>query len=187
MIELKVTKRYVGALLQIAHEHNRVDEVEEALHILDSSIKQDRQFAACLYHPTFPRERKKKLLGALLGEEAPEIVKNFLNLAIDKKREKAFGFFYTAYKNAADELRGLVRVKVRSAAELNTSQFEHLRTVLEKRLEKKVDFESEIDKTIVGGLQVFFGTYIIDGSITGRLSRMRKHLQQHVGQAHHVT
>ncbi|MCP4714954.1 MAG: F0F1 ATP synthase subunit delta, partial [Deltaproteobacteria bacterium] len=47
---------------------------------------------------------------------------------------------------------------------------------------KKVEFEIEQDPSLLGGLQVYIGTYVIDGSVTGRLNRFHKHLLDEVGQ-----
>ncbi len=33
-----------------------------------------------------------------------------------------------------------------------------------------------MDPSLLGGMQIFIATHVIDGSVTGRLSRFRRHL-----------
>ncbi len=41
--------------------------------------------------------------------------------------------------------------------------------------------EVKVDPALLGGMQIMIGTYILDGSIAGRLGRLSKHLQEEVG------
>ncbi len=58
---------------------------------------------------------------------------------------------------------------------------ERLKTQLEQALNKKVIIEVKVDPALLGGMQIMIGTYILDGSIAGRLGRLSKHLQEEVG------
>jgi F-type H+-transporting ATPase subunit delta len=180
LIERKVTKRYVKGFLEAAHERNCVEGAEAALKNIDELLKQHREVAGFLYNPVISRMRKKKLLHELLGEGVPEIVKRFMDLIVDKKRERILELLYAEFEIAADELRGLVRARVKSGENLTAGQVETLRDTLGKMLDKKVELECEVDATLLGGLQVFLGTYVIDGSVTGRLERMQKYLLEEV-------
>lgn len=182
MIERRVAKRYVQGLLQAAKEKNCVGEVEQVLEKFARVIKENRDVPRILYHPTISRERKKKLLHGLLGRQVPDILERFMDYIIDKKRERILVLLYAEYRDAADKLRGIIRAKVRSAVQLTRGQVERLKNELEKNLGKKVEFEFELDKTILGGIQVFIGTYIIDGSLSGQLTRLHKHLLKNIVQ-----
>lgn len=176
MIEPRITRRYVQGFIQAAHEKDCVGEVEQVLKNVDRIIKQEQSIKDILGHPVISREHKKKIFRRLIGEEAPETLQNFVDYVIDKKREGLLEFLYDEYRKAADTLRGILRAKIKSAAALTGAQVEKLRGELEKKLGKKVELECEVDKILVGGLQIFVGTYIIDGSVSGRLNRLQKHL-----------
>jgi F-type H+-transporting ATPase subunit delta len=124
---------------------------------------------------------KKRLLRELLGDSSPELLKHFVDYVVDKKRERIFSFLYEEYKIAAAQLKGIVSAKVKSAIELSKQQSENISGLLEQKLNNKVELECEIDEKLIGGLQVFLGSYIIDGSVKGRLDKLHKKLLESAG------
>ena len=177
----RVTRRYVKGFLQAAIEADCVEPIEQSLKEFGRVFRENRQIAEVIYHPTVPRANKKRLLKELLGKEAPELLKNFTDYIIDKKRERILTFLYTEYKAAAYQLKGIVSAKIRSAAKLSQQQAESISGLLEQKLNKKIDLEYEIDEKLIGGLQVFLDSYVIDGSAKGRLDRLHKKMLESAG------
>jgi len=177
----RVTRRYVKGLLQAAIEADCVEPIEESLKEFDRIFRENRKISEVICHPTVPRLNKKRLIKELLGESAPELLKNFTDYAIDKKRERILTFLYTDYKVAADQLKGVVSAKIRSAVKLSQQQTESISGLLEQKLNKKIDLEYEIDEKLIGGLQLFLGSYVVDGSAKGRLDRLHKKMLESAG------
>lgn len=180
MSERRVARRYVQGLLLTVEQPSHIDDIEQALLQLDTVVRQHPDVRRFLYHPTISRERKKRLLRSIIGDGAPELLKRFCDYIIEQKRERILDCLYAQYKEAADELRGIVRARVTAAAELSPSQSDRLRTALETMLKKKVVCDVYTDQSLIGGLQVMVGTYIIDGSVKGRLQRLQKHLLEEI-------
>ena len=65
--------------------------------------------------------------------------------------------------------------------ELSKQQSENISGLLEQKLNNKVELEYEIDEKLIGGLQVFLGSYVIDGSAKGRLDRLHKKMLESAG------
>ena len=177
----RVTRRYVKGFLQAAIESDCVEPIEKSLKDFDRLFRQNREIPDVISHPTIPRSNKKRILQELLGESAPELLKHFIDYVIDKKRERILSFIYEEYKIAAGQLKGKVSAKVRTAIELSKQQAENIAGLLEQKLNKKVELECEIDEKLIGGLQVFLGSYIIDGSVKGRFDKLHKKLLESAG------
>jgi F-type H+-transporting ATPase subunit delta len=177
----RVTRRYVKGFLQAAVESDCVEPVEKTLKEFDRVFRENREISEIISHPTVPRGNKKRLLQGLLGDSSPELLKHFVDYVVDKKRERIFSFLYQEYKTAAAQLKGIVSAKVRSAIELSKQQSENITGLLEQKLNNKVELECEIDEKLIGGLQVFLGSYIIDGSVKGRLDKLHKKLLESAG------
>ena len=177
----RVTRRYVKGFLQAAVESDCVEPVEKSLKEFDRVFSENREISEIISHPTVPRVNKKRLLRGLLGDSSPELLKNFVDYVVDKKRERIFSFLYEEYKIAAAQLKGIVSAKVKSAIELSKQQSENIAGLLEQKLNNKVELECEIDENLIGGLQVFLGSYIIDGSVKGRLDKLHKKLLESAG------
>ena len=180
MTQLRVTRRYVQGVIEVAQAQGQVDAVEQALQTIDTVIKENRDFRNLLFHPTISRDRKKSLLQKITGDQVPAVVKNFTDLVVEKKRERILSSAYGEFKAAADDLRGIMRARVTAASQPTQAQVDRLKAQLERTLNKKVLIEIRVDKALLGGMQIMIGTYILDGSITGRLGRLHKHLQEEV-------
>ena len=60
--------------------------------------------------------------------------------------------------------------------ELSAAQQHKLQSVMEKNTSRTVKIAYAVDAALIGGLQVYVGNEILDGSIRGRLSRLQKYL-----------
>ena len=69
-----------------------------------------------------------------------------------------------------------LKVKVISFAELTKEQQAQLTSSLSQRLERQVTLEVNLDKSLLGGAVVHAGDLIIDGSVRGKLNKLRTEL-----------
>jgi F-type H+-transporting ATPase subunit delta len=171
----------VQGVIDAAQAEGKLDAVEQALASIDAALRESREFRNLLFHPTISRARKKDLVHKIIGSGVPPVVTSFADFVIEKKREHIFTTVYGQFKEAADELRGIMRARVAAAYPPSAPQVEQLKAALEKALGKKVIIEVSVDPALLGGMQIMIGTYILDGSIAGRLGRLAKHLQEEVG------
>lgn len=180
MTQLRVTRRYVRGIIEAAQAEGKIDAVEQGLHTIDAALKENRDFRSLLFHPTVSRVRKKDLLHTIIGDGAPAVLTSFTDFVIEKKREQILASVYGEFKEAADALRGIMRARVMVAYQPTAEQEEKLKIQLERVLNKKVIIEIKVDPALLGGMQIMIGTYILDSSISGRLGRLSKHLQEEV-------
>ena len=176
MIHRRISNRYIKALLDVAAEQGRIEEVERELQDIDRLLRDNADLMNLLLHPKISRLRKKKVIDDIFGNRVSPAVKNFLDFLIEKKREQILTVVLEEYTMQADKLRGMVKAQVRSAFDLPERQMKTLKAALEKKLDRRVEFQLEVDKTILGGLQVFIGNDVLDGSIQGRLASLQKYL-----------
>src|SRR5690554_5085670 len=85
MSQSTVARRYSQALFQLALEKKVVQEVNEDLQELVKVVEGNPEFITLLTAPKFSIERKKKMVGEIFANAQP-IVKNTLEILIDKKR-----------------------------------------------------------------------------------------------------
>jgi F-type H+-transporting ATPase subunit delta len=65
-----------------------------------------------------------------------------------------------------------IEVDVASAQPLDEGQQEKLTEALSKKLERKVNMQVSLDKSLLGGVVIRAGDTVIDGSIRGRLTKL---------------
>jgi len=126
-------------------------------------------------HPRLSSEQKKGLLAKALGEVS-RTTRRFLELLIDKKR---FGLLAQVAEDAGkvlDVRRGLLRADVRSAQALSEDELKALRERLGAFSGKSVELGVKVDAELLAGLSVRLGDWVLDGSLKGRLRRIRRRL-----------
>lgn len=180
MSHSRALRRYVQAFMDVL-DTGAINAVEAALERFDEMMQSIPEITAVLYHPTISRSKKQNLVRALVEDAPPELVR-FLCYVIAKKREHMLKDVCAEFRNAADGARGIVRGRVRSAAPLKEAQQERLKTGLSDMLGKQVMLETQIDKDLLAGMQVFVGSYAIDGALKSRLARLHKYLLEETTQ-----
>ena len=125
-----------------------------------------------------PRVENEKIV-ALLKEIAPETAENennFLLILAEKDRLKVLPDIAALYETYRNEHEKAVNVQVKTFMPLNDEQTNKLTAALKKRLEKEVSLVFEVDETLLGGAIIRAGDRVIDGSVRGKLERMRTEL-----------
>ena len=71
---------------------------------------------------------------------------------------------------------GIAPARVVSAAALEPAEVKALIARLEQMTGGRIELEQEVDPSLLGGLVVRVGDRLIDGSVRGRLERLRNQL-----------
>ncbi|MCK5552923.1 MAG: ATP synthase F1 subunit delta [Deltaproteobacteria bacterium] len=176
MIEKKIVIRYVRALLDVANRDGALDQVGKELMQVQTVLRENRELKEFLLHPRIPRSRKKKVTEEVFKPSVSPLVFHFLRHIVEKKREQIFMIIGDEFKEAADEFRGIVKAKVQIAVEISDGRLTRLKERLEQFLGKRAELQVEVIPEILGGVILQTGSEIVDGSIRGRLERIRNEL-----------
>ena len=65
---------------------------------------------------------------------------------------------------------------MRSAHTLSEAVLTRIRTILEANERKQISLETELDPTLLGGVQIQLDHRVIDGSITRQLQELKEQL-----------
>lgn len=68
-------------------------------------------------------------------------------------------------------------LRVLSSKPLSQESKEKIEILFRKKVEGQVDFVYEIDESIIGGIKVFDGSIVYDGTISGKLEQIRQSLR----------
>ena len=166
--------RYAQAAFPVAR---RQDQIDAWIAALDgaAALFQDRRAQQILTSPVVPPDRKLAALGELLPGVPPE-VRNFLEILAHRDRLELIPEIATQFRRLANEERGIAVAQVTTAIPLDQTQRELIAARLSARIGKQVTLEERIDPSILGGVVAQIGDDVIDGSVRGRLERLRRRL-----------
>lgn len=176
-MDIRVAKRYARALFQAAIHGNVVDSVESDLAALNSLIANDKSVRDFFMSPYVAREEKIRIAGNLFSDRITALSMQVVRLMLEKRREAELPEIYGQYVALRRAHQGVQSVTVHSAMEMTEDQKKRLVTRLEEKSGKKIEAEFRVDPSVMGGIKVAYGDYMLDGSIRGSLNRMRDQLR----------
>ena len=176
MIERRIVIRYVKALLDVAVREGDLERVGRELMQVQVVLRENRELREFLLHPRVPPTRKKKLAEEVFRGLVSPLVFHSLCHIVEKKREELLTAIGDEFKEVADEYRGIAKATVQTAAEVSEERLKSIKVRLEQFLGKRVELHVEVIPEILGGVVLRIGSQIVDGSIRGRLERMRNQL-----------
>jgi F-type H+-transporting ATPase subunit delta len=166
--------RYAEAAFEVARDDDRLDDWIAALDRA-TALFAERQVEQFLTSPVVPSERKQAALAELLPELPPK-VSNFLQILARRDRLELVPEIATQFRRLVNEHRGIEVARVTTAIPLEEQQRQLIAARLSARTGKQVTLETRVDPSIIGGVVAQIGDDVIDGSVRGRLERLRRAL-----------
>lgn len=171
-----VSRQYAAALFQIAEEQNIIDEIAEDLRTVRDVFQSVPDLRKALHSPAITKDKKKEWLRSAFSGLSPYVV-NMLQLLIDKRRIDIVIPLIDHYIELSYEKKGIAPVIVESVRPLKPEEQEALSSVFAKRINKKsLKIDNRINTDLLGGIRIHYRNRIFDGSLQGKLERLRREL-----------
>ena len=171
-----IARRYAEAAFELAERDGNVVTWLEQLRAIGASLEQDPALARRLEDPKVPLADRQAALSASLGSTAVPQVKNLVGLVLRRGRLDALPDIAREFGRLHNRREGIVEATATSAMALDDAEIAALRKRLEKLTSGRVELELNVDPRLLGGVQVRLGDLLIDGSVLGRLERLRSRL-----------
>jgi F-type H+-transporting ATPase subunit delta len=176
-MNIATARRYAKALFELAQQEKLLDPVRERLQQMDAMIRSQSELLDLCQNPLYNQDEKKRILASLSDRiGSPPILKQFMGLLVQKNRLRQLPQIAKTFGLMVDEANGLEHVRVRVANSLSKEQEAGLKRQLEMILQREVDLVVEADPSLIGGMVVYAGSRVFDGSIRGRLVQLRREL-----------
>lgn len=174
MHSLKITNRYAKALLDLAVNENRLDELGNDLEFIQQNIVTVREISLLLKSPIIKIEKKRDVFTKLFKNKISDTALNFCDLVIRRQRGDLLINIIKKFFDLKDEYLNIKNITVKSAVELDNFQINELKSILEQYLGKKVILRLLVDKSLIGGFIVQVDDTVIDASLKHQLDLLRK-------------
>ncbi len=168
-------RRYAEAAFEVAMRDGTLERWRNDLD-LAASVAGDQRSLVVLANPAIPIERRVTVLDELLGSRVSEQTANLIRLLLRRGRIEDLPRVAVEYRRLDDERQGITHATATSAAELTQDEIRELTARLEQSTGGRIALHVEVDPSLLGGLVVRVGDRLIDGSVRGRLERLRNQL-----------
>jgi F-type H+-transporting ATPase subunit delta len=168
-------RRYAEAAFEIAERDGSMEAWLAAFTVARGRLLDD-EVTRLLANPAVPAPARIKVLERLLGSDVSGPQRNLLALLIRRGRFETLPAVIREFDRLYRQREGIVEARVTSATALDTPEIEALKARLEQLTGKHIELTSEVDTALLGGVVVRVGDQLIDGSVQGRLERLRTDL-----------
>ena len=186
MAQSRTTARpYAAAIFDLAAREQALDAWSDELALV-VRLSRHETIVRLLEDPSLAGEVKAHKLLDLMQKEDKEGIsatfptgfRNFLLLLGMNKRLDTLADIAVEFERLKARAQKRHPAVLTSAYPLSEAQEKRLVEKLSKRLGGEVDLQVRVDPTLIGGAILRCGDEVIDGSLRGRLARLRESLQQ---------
>ena len=168
-------RMYARALFEAAQEEGRLDRAAEDLAAIAAAVDDVPELGGFLRNPQVDPPAKAALL-AEVASEADELVRNFLRLVAEKGRAGEIPEIERELEALVADAQRRLTVELETAVELTDEEAASIVRTIEEASGRNVDATRTVDPGLIGGIVLRVGSFRADGSVRGRLERLRREL-----------
>ena len=168
-------RMYARALFEAAQEADRVDAVAGDLAALAAAIEEVPELRAFLRNPQIEPTGKAAVLEQL-ATDADELVRNFVRLVAEKGRAGEIPEISAELDALVAQAQNRLAVELTTSYELSDEEARSIVKTIETASGRTVEATRSVDPSLIGGIVLQIGSHRADGSVRGRLERLRHEL-----------
>lgn len=168
-------RRYAEAGFEIALRDGTVDAWRRELDAA-AGVMADPGLADAVRNPSIPTTVREAAVRTGLESSVSAPVLNLILFMIRRGRIDGLDQVAAEFRRLVDQRDGIVHAAATSALPLDKAELSALTARLEEMTGGTVELSVETDPSLLGGLVVRVGDRLIDGSVRGRLERLRNRL-----------
>jgi F-type H+-transporting ATPase subunit delta len=166
----------VEAEATAANLDGAIDRVEDELFTFSRLLVAHNDLRLALNARADSADRKRSLVQSIFAGKVSPSTLRLIEAVIAGQRGRSIEATLSAYAHAVSARRNQLVAVVRTAVALTPAQIATLAASLTKQVGQPVHINSEIDPSVLGGIEVRFADEIIDGTISNRLAEASRAL-----------
>jgi F-type H+-transporting ATPase subunit delta len=128
-----------------------------------------------LANPALPLDQRLAAADRVLADLS-QSVRNLVLLLVRRHRIEQLPRVVAEFVRLDERRQGIIHATATSAAPLTDPEVKALTARLEQMTGGRIALSTDVDEALLGGLIVRVGDRLIDGSVRGRLERLRNQL-----------
>jgi len=168
-------RRYAEAAFETALRDESVEAWRRELDAA-AAVLGDPGVAAGIHNPAIATASREEAVRSGLARNVSAPVLNLILFMIRRGRIEDLPRVAAEFGRLDDQRKGIVHATATSATALEPTEIRALTARLEQMTGGTVELNVTVDPGLLGGLVVRVGDRLIDGSVRGRLERLRSQL-----------
>lgn len=166
-------KRYALALYEVAEKKDKINQYLDDLREVCDLIYNNDDFYEVIKHPQISTKQKKETFIKIFKGKIDEDLLSFLLILIEKDRMLYIREKLDQMEKIHLSRKNTLKALVKTAVPLLDGEVKTLKENLENKYNKIVIIDTEIDKSLLGGVYVRIGNDVIDGTVKSKLDEIK--------------
>ncbi|MCS7006549.1 MAG: ATP synthase F1 subunit delta [Thermoleophilia bacterium] len=166
---------YARALFEAAREEGKLERVASELEALASALDAVPALERFLRNPEVDPAEKAAVLEEI-ASDADALTRNFLRLVVEKGRAGELREMHAELEALVARAENRLTVELETAYELSDEEARRIVETIERASGRTVEATRSVDPSLIGGIVLRIGSFRADGSVRGRLERLRHEL-----------
>lgn len=172
----KAAKRYANAFLGLAIEKDILEKTREDILLIKNTIDASSDLQLFLKNPIIKKDQKKAAVKKIFEGKIQDVTFEFYDLLARKDREALLEDISNKFIELYNQHQGIIKVGVTSAKKMEEAQLNVLKKNIEQTTGKKVEFKTDVEEELIGGLKIRIEDTVVDGSVKFKLSQLKDRL-----------
>ncbi|MEZ6002127.1 ATP synthase F1 subunit delta [Hyphomonas sp.] len=169
----EAARRYASALFELAQDKGDLANVHKDFKAFAELAQGSGDLSLLLGSPAFSRDDKVKALAEVASKAGlSALFGKFLGTMAQNGRSGDILGAGVAFDELYAKQRGVKRAVVRTAKEMTGAERQRIESILAKAVGGEVELTSEVDSSLIGGIQLRIGSQLVDASLAAKLERM---------------
>jgi F-type H+-transporting ATPase subunit delta len=168
-------RMYARALFEAAQDAGRLEAVSTDLAHLATTLDDVPELRAFLRNPQIEPAGKAEVLEQV-SAGADDLVRNFVRLVAEKGRAGELAEMNGELEVLVARAQNRLTVELTTSYELADDEARTIVEMIEKASGRSIEATRSVDPSLIGGIVLQIGSYRADGSVRGRLERLRHEL-----------
>lgn len=169
---ITLARPYAKAAFEFAKGESAVDQWSKDL-LVAAGLAQTEEILNYFGRPDVLEDDLVRLVS---GENSTQHYQNFVRLLAQNDRLRLLPEVAELFQHYLEQDSQSLTVDVFSAVELTDAQKQAMTDALSRRTGKQITLQTHIDADMMGGARIHCGDLVIDGSLRGKVDRLKTQL-----------
>jgi F-type H+-transporting ATPase subunit delta len=173
----ETSERYARALYEVSKESSELKKIEADIKNFQCIFDSNSEIKNFIQNPTHIIETQNKVLN-ILSEKLnfTKNLKNFFLLLVKKRRMFFIKKITDTFLKLCSKNRGEIKASLISSKELTSNELENISAELSSSMNSTIKFDYKVDQSLIGGLKLQLGSFMIDTSIKNKLKKYEQRM-----------
>lgn len=168
---ITLARPYAKAAFQVALDKDDLGSWANMLRLI-AVIAKDEKVATILSSPVYTSTQQAEIVLDLCGDELNEGGQNFIRVLAENHRLPLISEIVEIFEALKASQEKSIDVEITTAYEISVEATDNLARALKTRLQRKINLQSRVEKSLIGGAIIRAGDTVIDSSLRGKLNKL---------------